>query len=394
MENLFENESWHDMGATSIDSHLTDPKQRAWIEINPSAITANAKAIKKIISEDCLLMAVVKADGYGHGAKTVAGASLEGGADYLGVATLKEGIDLRRAGFKCPVLILSNLINFEEFELCLNWNLQPTLSTYEQALLCHKVTQTVGKIFSVHLKIDTGMTRLGCDLSEAFEIIHRIENLPKVSLAGIYSHLATADIEKSHFTQLQKDRFDELLSIIHRNNNCYCYHLANSAATLISPSYHYNMVRVGLALYGYSPKEALNGKLILKPALSVKAKISLVRDVKTGVGVSYGHSYRTTRPSRLAVIGIGYADGISRSLSGKISVIVNGKLIPQVGAITMDQMIVDITDVPNVHSGTIVTLLGQDKDLNISAHDWSQKTNTVPWEILCGFKNRLPRIVI
>ncbi len=368
------------------------------MEVDPKAIKANTCNLKGLIDDNCLLMAVVKADGYGHGAETVSRAAILGGADNLGVATLQEGIELRIAGLDCEILVLGNLINIEELRACLHWGLIPTLSSFREALMCEKLAEASGRNFNVQMKFDTGMTRLGCDLKDAFSLINSIENLNHVSLKGVYSHLALADGDSqddySSVTALQQKRFDDFLAEISQSKLELCCHLANSAGTLLDSRLHYDMVRVGLALYGYSPISNHHDSLILKPALELKARVTLIRDVPSGVGVSYGHFFTTKRRSRLAVLGIGYADGVNRALSGKISALFQSRLIPQIGAITMDQMILDITEHPDVEVGSVVTLLGTDGPKTITAQDWSDVSGSIPWEVLCSFKHRLPRLVI
>ncbi len=371
-------------------------QNRAWLEINHKNIELNTLKIKEILSKECLLMAVVKADGYGHGAVTVAKAAMKGGANQLGVATLQEGIELREAGIESPILVLGSLIDIEELKACLDWNLMPTLSDAREINVCKDIAKKKNQIFSVHLKFDTGMSRLGCSTKEAPRLISLINNARHLSLKGLYSHLALADEGKSknckNFTNKQIEEFEKI--IFKAPNNRVCFHLANSAGTLINNKIHYDMVRVGLAIYGYSPFRDGNNILGLKPALSVKAKITLIRDVAKGVGVSYGHQFITERPSRLAVVAIGYADGINRSLSGKMSVICNGQLFPQVGAITMDQLLIDITNSTGIEIGSVVTLLGNQGKQAVTANEWVSLSGLIPWEILCGFKHRLPRVVI
>jgi alanine racemase len=375
-----------------------DPRQRAWIEVNPTAVEANCRNLRRYLSESCALMAVVKADGYGHGAVTVAQASLLGGANSLGVATLQEGIELRQAGHKAPVLVLGNLTHAEDLRACLDWQLMPTLSSMREALLCQNLADGSGRKLSVQLKVDTGMSRLGCELKEAPRLVEAIGRLNQLDLKGIYSHLALADGdlqgEAALVTSQQQQSFERVLRALPAQKNGFCRHLANSAGTLRDRRLHYDMVRVGLALYGHSPNNHLHGKVDLKPALSVKARVTLIRDVPAGVGVSYGHRFTTQRPSRLAIVGIGYADGVSRSLSGRISAIADGQLLPQVGSITMDQLVLDATDHPEMEVGSIVTLLGQDGDAFITPQQWSDVSGSIPWEVLCSFKHRLPRIVI
>tara|TARA_Y100001968_G_scaffold327460_1_gene372565 strand:+ start:700 stop:1890 length:1191 start_codon:yes stop_codon:yes gene_type:complete len=374
----------------------SNPRQRAWIEVDPQAISFNTKQIKDHLKGKSLLMAVVKADGYGHGAATVAKAAIEGGADSLGIATLQEGIELREAKVRCPILVLGNLVDAIELKTCLKWALMPTLSNIQEAYICEEIAQQNKQIFYVQVKIDTGMTRLGCELKEAKTLINFINNSQNLMLRGIYSHLALGDKENNDnsldFTSLQKERFDSIVKTIAANE--IDLHLANSAGTLRDSNLHYDMVRVGIAIYGYNPIKNQEKNLILKPALAVKARVTLIRDVYQGIGVSYGHKFITQRASRLAVISIGYADGIQRTLSGKISVLFRGQLLPQVGAITMDQMMIDITDAPDITVGAIITLLGKDGDSSVSAEDWASLSGSITWEILCGFKHRLPRVVI
>ena len=370
-------------------------RQRAWIEVDSSAIESNARILKKLIPEQCLFMAVVKADGYGHGAETVARAALRGGANNLGVATVQEGLELRQAGINCPILVLGNLTNSEELRACLDWDLMPTISSMREAFVCEQLAEDNGGQISVHLKVDTGMARLGCDRQNALSLIKTIQSYKHVFLEGVYSHLALADDQSSPVNDLQLTRFNDLVRKLKTVGYDFCFHLANSAGTLRDTSLHFDMVRVGLALYGYSPiKLARKNDFVLQPALSVKARVTLIREVPQGVGVSYGHRFITKRPTRLAVVGIGYADGINRALSGKILVLINSQQLPQVGSITMDQLVLDATGHPDVQVGSIVTLLGKDGNSCITPKQWTHWCGSIPWEVLCGFKHRLPRIVI
>ena len=375
-----------------------DPRSRAWVEVDSKIIENNARVLKNFIGDDCSLMAVVKADGYGHGAETVAKSALNGGADSLGVATLEEGIQLRNAGLKCQILILGNLINSEELYSSFCWDLIPTISGIREAIICNNIAENKNKKFFIHLKVDTGMTRLGCDCDEVKELISKIDCLENISLKGIYSHLAIADkdLEKNtklNFTQIQVTRFEKVLKDLGARNKSLCRHLANSAGTLSDSRLHFDMVRVGLSLYGYFPVNDFESDLRLKPALKVKSRVTLVREVEKGIGVGYGHFFKTQRKSKLAVVAIGYADGVSRNLSGKISASIDGVLVPQVGAIAMDQMVFDITDKPQIKTGQVLTLLGTDGEVCLSPQNWCDLCGSIPWEVLCGFRNRLPRVI-
>ena len=373
-----------------------NPRQRAWLEVSDSAIEANARALKRHLGPSCDLMAVVKADGYGHGAETVAKASVRGGATSFGVATLQEGIDLRNAGLEQPVLVLGHLSQPDDLRACLQWRLMPTLSSMREALLCQNLADSSGRRFPVQLKLDTGMTRLGCDWKEGNRLAHAIQQLDQLHLCGIYSHLALADGERDghagQVTTLQEERFESITREL--RSPTLKRHLANSAGTLRDSRLHHDLVRVGLALYGHCPSEHLDGILNLEPAMSVKAKVSLIREVPPGVGVSYGHRFVTKRAIRLAVVSIGYADGVSRCLSGRIHALHDGHTLPQVGAITMDQLILDATEHTGLESGDVVTLLGRDGEQTISPRSWAELADSIPWEVLCSFKHRLPRLVI
>lgn len=372
-------------------------RQRAWLEVNPLAISHNARRLRQLLDPATQLMAVVKADGYGHGAVPVARAALTGGATSLGVATLAEALLLRRAGIRAPVLILGNLTQPEELRCCLQWQLMPTVSSMREALLCQHLASSHGRAMPLHLKLDTGMARLGIDWQEGPRLVAALAELDAIELAGIYSHLASADASPAAddgLTATQQQRFAAVLASLQQAGLAAgCRHLANSAATLRDRSLHFDMVRVGLALYGHAPAPHLGGAVPLQAAMAVRARISFIREVAAGVGVSYGHGFRTSRPSRLAVVSIGYADGVPRLLSNRLQVLIAGRRVPQVGAITMDQLIVDVTDLPGLELGTVVTLLGQDGNDCITPAEWSAMAQTIPWEVLCGFNHRLPRLL-
>ncbi len=371
-------------------------RQRAWVEVDTAAVTANTRRIGSRIGSLTRLMAVVKADGYGHGSVTVARAALAGGAHSFGVATLAEGIELRQAGIDAPVLVLGSLSQVEELRACLRWQLMPTVSGMREALLCQNLASATGRPMPLQLKLDTGMARLGAPWQDGPRLVAAIQSLESVKLVGVYSHLASADLPSGTdegLTAEQQHRFEQVLTSLQQQGlTAGCRHLANSAGTLRSSSLHYDMVRVGLSLYGHRPAAHLGAGMALEPAMRLYARVSLVREVAAGVGVSYGHRFRTTRPSRLAVVGIGYADGVPRQLSNQLEVLFEGQRLPQVGAITMDQLVLDATDCPALDVGAVVTLLGRDGEEEITPADWSDRCSTIPWEILCGFKHRLPRL--
>jgi len=376
-----------------------DPKQRAWIEVRGKAIETNVRELRSKLSKNCQFMAVVKADGYGHDAKVVSEYAIKGGASQLGVATLKEGIKLRSSGVKKPILILVNLYTKKDLITSFKNDLMPTISSIRECLICNNIGKLFGLKFSLHLKVDTGMSRLGFEFKKFVEQFEKIKSFENISIEGIYSHLSSADednaLDPKSITQLQRLRFNALLKQINLDlNNEINIHLANSAGMLLNKDFHFHMVRVGLSMYGYSPLDKIDKNLSLKPALFLKAKVAFIRTIDPGVCVSYGGKFVSHRKTNLAVLSIGYADGVPRNLSGKINVIHNDKLYPQVGSITMDQMMVDITGSSEIKVGSTMVLLGSDGDKTISPLEWARKSNTIPWEILCSFKNRLPRVQV
>ncbi|NMG08802.1 alanine racemase [Brasilonema sp. UFV-L1] len=371
--------------------------QRAWVEINLSALSYNVKQLLKILSPYTQLMAVVKADAYGHGAVTVAQTVLESGASWLGVATVPEGIQLREAGMKAPILILGATHTPEQIHAIAKWKLQPTLICPKQALVFSNTLETINTETSlpVHVKLDTGMSRLGTNWREAAEFVQLVQRLPHLTIASIYSHLATADsLDRTVMIQ-QQQRFEQAIAQLKTIGiQPPCLHLANSAATLTDKALHYDIVRVGLAIHGLYPAEHLRSSIDLKPVLQVKARVTQVKTIASGTGVSYSHQFVASDELRLAVVGIGYADGVPRNLSNKMQVLIRGQRVPQIGTITMDQLMLDVSALPDVQEGEVVTLLGTQGKEEITAEDWANQLNTISWEILCGFKHRLPRVAV
>ncbi|MEG4011101.1 MULTISPECIES: alanine racemase [unclassified Microcoleus] len=369
--------------------------QRAWVEIDLAALTHNVKQLKNLLSPQTELMAVVKADAYGHGAVAVSQTVLQAGASWLGVATIPEGIELREAGIEAPILLLGATHTAAQVRAIAQWHLQPTICTAKQALIFSEVLATLDRSLPVHAKLDTGMSRLGTPASEATEFVQLVKRLPNLKLASIYSHLATADSPDPAVMTVQHDRFKRAIEQIQTAGiNPPRLHLANSAAALANPDLHYDLVRVGLATYGIYPAPHLQSIASLQPAMQVKARITQVKTIAAGTGVSYGYQFIASQQTQIAVVGIGYADGIPRNLSNKIQVLVRGKFVPQIGAVTMDQLMLDVSAIPDLEVGEVVTLLGKDGENEITADGWAAILGTISWEILCGFKHRLPRVAV
>ncbi len=368
-------------------------RQRAWVEIDHQALADNIRALRGILAPQTALMAVVKADAYGHGAVKVAETVLNAGATWLAIATLGEGVELREAGITAPILILGATNTTEEIEAIAHWDLQPTLCNLSQVAIFNETLARLGKTLSVHLKIDTGMSRLGTRWEEALPFVKAVHQAPKLNIASIYSHFATADDPDPTTMDQQHQRFQEAIAKLEqRGIPIPKLHIGNSAATLHSRDLHYDLVRLGLSIYGVYPAPHLSTKVRLKPVLQVKARITQLKTLPPDTGVSYGHRFITATETKTAVVGIGYADGVPRRLSNQLKVLVNGAFAPQIGAITMDQLMLDVSHLPAVQVGDVVTLIGTDNDQQLTVDQWANQLGTISWEILCGFKHRLPRI--
>jgi alanine racemase len=370
---------------------LLNQNDRAWVEIDIDAIAHNIRALQALLQPKTAMMAVIKADAYGHGAVRIAHLAQQLGVQYFGVATVPEGIELRLAGITHPIAILGAAQSRAEIEAIAHWNLEPTLCSTAQANLFSEVLTAP---LSVHLKIDTGMSRLGPLWTEGAAFIEHVQQLPWLAVASIYSHLATADDLDPSFMKEQQTRFDQVIQESKLRDRP-AFHLSNSAGTLFSHAFHYDMVRVGLALYGIYPGPQFRDAVELRPAMQVRARIAHVKTVPAGVGVSYGHRFITSSECKIATLGIGYADGVPRNLSTHMHVLLQGRRVPQVGTITMDQLMIDVSDeISEVQVGDVATLIGQDGDATILAEEWSDLLGTIPYEIVCGFRQRLPRTLI
>jgi len=372
-------------------------RERAWVEVDLDALAHNVQQIRERLSSNTELMAVVKADAYGHGAVAIARTALHYGATWLGVATIPEGIELREAGIQAPILLLGATNTPEQVQAIAQWHLQPTLCSPRQALI---FSETLSQLrprapLPVHLKLDTGMSRLGISWEQAAEFGQLVNTLPHLQIASVYSHLATADDPDPTIMQSQHQRFEGAIAQLKAAGIAPPrLHLANSAATLANANLHYDLVRTGLAMYGLHPAPHLASTIPLKPVLQVKARITQVKPLAAGTGVSYGHKFIAEQDMQMAVVGIGYADGVPRLLSNRMEVLIRGQRVRQIGAVTMDQLMLDVSAIPDLQPGEVVTLLGQDGQESISADDWANTLGTISWEILCGFKHRLPRLTV
>ena len=371
------------------DTDTDIQKGTCWIDVDLQALRSNFHQATENLPDGLPTIAIVKANAYGHGAVPVSQTLVKEGACILGVATVLEARELREAGIEGRILILGRMVA-EEIPAALRWQTEITLHHSEMADLLSATAAAKGVTVPVHIKVDTGMTRLGFDRQTARKEIERISSLPGLDLKCVYTHFANADLADQEFTETQIRRFQELRSSLAETQSGTCCHLANSAAILTGKSPEGAVVRPGLMLYGSSPSPAIDtGKI--EPILSWKCRIVQVRDVPEGVGISYGHDYFTSRPSRIATVAVGYADGYMRCLTNKAQVLVRGKRAPVVGRVTMDMTMVDITDIPDAAVGDEVVLIGKQGDDTITAEELAAWADTINYEIFCGISHRVPR---
>lgn len=363
-------------------------KRDAWVEINLDYIEKNVCELRKFIKPNSKLLAVVKADAYGHGSVMITPTLLASGVDMLGVASIDEGMQLREAKIDVPILVLG-AAPIWAFDYAAANNI--TLSIFsEQHIEAAKLTyDKTGIKPKVHIKLDTGMNRIGIGAKTAVEFIKKVQNSPFIQLEGIFTHFACA--ENREKTEEQLLLWKDVLSQV--DTKGLLIHCANTAAMIGFEDIVYNLARVGLGIYGFVPELVPGAKKIpnLNPVMSLKGRITNVHTAAGYEGVSYSHTYTTGRETKIATIPIGYADGVSRKLSNKIYGILNGKKVPQIGNITMDQMMFDITGV-DAQEGDIITLIGEDGNETISIDEWANILGTINYELICRLKVRLSRV--
>ncbi len=363
-----------------------------WAEIDLSAIKKNISSIKARLKPSTLFMAVVKANGYGHGDLEVSKVALDVGADRLGVASAEEGVKLREAGVRCPIQVLSEISPSSAKSVVKN-ELIPTVCSKQIVDELSKETRKLNKKVSVHVKIDTGMNRIGISPEEAMDFLNYVNSLDLVEVEGIFTHFAMAG-ESLDYTKKQFKKFSSLISSFEDSGHTIpIKHVANSAATILMPETHLDMVRVGISMYGLHPTEATKSKITLNPALQLRARVSFVKTILAGEGVSYGLSYRAKNKTKIATLPLGYADGYSRLLSNKSTVLLQGKRFPVVGNICMDQFMVDVGG-NSIEVGDEVILIGSQGREKITVDEIAEILGTINYEIVCMISERVPRIYI
>ncbi|MEW6474516.1 MAG: alanine racemase [Actinomycetota bacterium] len=374
---------------------LSKPYRPAWAEVDLNNIRHNVVQLARLVAP-AGLMAVVKADGYGHGSVAAAYAALEAGATWLGVALVEEGVELRDAGIDMPILLLSQP-PAEAARAVVDARLTPVVHSLRFVDALAKAAADAGVDSQpVHLKVDTGMHRIGCSPSEALDLAPAIKKHRELHLQGLLTHFAVADEPENPYTARQVAVFEAVRKELGRMGiRPPLVHAANSAGVLTAPEARYDLVRCGISIYGIAPAAELNGRLPLRPALSLKARVSYVRRLVAGERLSYGLRYELEVPSTVATVPVGYADGVPRRL-GQVGgeVLIGGRRKPIAGTVTMDQLLVDLgpgADADAVEVGTEVVLLGRQGDDEISAAEWADRLGTIPYEVCCGIGERVPR---
>ena len=365
---------------TNINIH-----RDSWVEINLENIAYNMSSIRKNTPKGVKLLAVVKADAYGHGSVMIAPTLLASGADMLGVASIDEGVDLRQAKISCDILVLG-AVPVWAIESAVKANLIIAIFSKEHLQACRQAYERTGIKPKVHVKLDTGMNRIGVSIDEAVGFINEVKSADYLEFGGIFTHLANA--ENREKTQIQIDRWNSVISKI--DTSGLLLHILNTAGAMCYDVPNSNMYRAGIGIYGLYPDLPSDGdvkKPDLKPVMSLKARIVNIHKAKDGEGISYGHTFTAHGTRTIATVPLGYADGVPRGLSNKISGFLNGKEVLQVGNITMDQMMFDITGV-EAHLGDIITLLDEQHSID----KWAKILGTINYELTCRLEVRLPRV--
>lgn len=372
--------------------------KRTWAEIDLDALRHNYETLTRNLPEGCRFLGVVKADAYGHGAVPVARELQALGAGYLAVSNYEEALQLRRADVSLPILILGYTpVEFAVDEAALHITQEVHSLEYGKAL--SQALEGSEQTLSVHMKIDTGMSRLGFfayDRPETVPELVELCGLKNLNVEGAFMHFAVADTASElEYTRMQHQRFLNVLDALKEQGiEPKIVHCANSAATIAFPEYAHDMVRPGIATYGLAPSDEMQGMADLQPLMSLKTTVAAIRPFEAGITVSYGRTYKTPVPRTIAVCPIGYADGLQRRLSGKLHFLLHGKQVPVVGRICMDMCMVDITEVPEAKVGDTVTVVGTDGGETITWDDWAGQLGTISYELVCDINKRVPRLYL
>ncbi len=372
-------------------SEAPQPAHPSWIEVDLGQFRRNVGLIRSFIGPTRFCLPV-KANAYGHGLRAMGLAAEEAGLDYLGVAHLQEGVQLREAGVTLPILVLG-AIHADQIPDFIRYDLEVSVSSRFKADLVASACERLGRVCRVHLEVDTGMQRTGVRPGTAVELFAHLRDLPCVEVVGIYSHLATADLPGDPFALAQIAAFEALLRDPVFAGVPLLRHLCNSGGTAHFPQAHYDMVRPSIMVFGYPPEQAPGALQGLAPCFSLKSKVSYFKVVEAGQGISYGHTYVTSRRTRIVTVPVGYGDGYRRALSNRAEVLIRGRRFPIVGTICMDQLMVDVGDT-EVRVGDEVVLIGRQGAEEIPLVEIARLCGTIPYEILCQFNGRIPRVYV
>ena len=367
---------------------------RCYAEISLEAIGHNIREVKKRLPEGVKLLGVVKANAYGHGAVPVA-SYLENQVDYFATATIEEAIELRENGISAPILILG-YVSPSQYSDLVEYDITQTIDSYAQALALEKEAARQNRKAKAHLAVDTGMTRIGFQVTEHdADEAAKIADLPHIELEGMFTHFSCADQEDKTYCSVQMEKYDKMTALLaERGVTIPLRHICNSAGIMEFDDHRFEMVRSGIITYGIYPSEEVKKqRLDLIPALSWKSHVIHVKEVGPGIGVSYGATYVTEKPmTRIATVSAGYADGYPRALSNQGCVLIHGKKAPIIGRICMDQMMVDVTDIPDVQVEDVVTLVGTDGDETITIEEIANPAARFDYEMLCDISSRVTRV--
>lgn len=366
-----------------------------WVEVNLEDLAHNMREIKSLCKTEEII-AVVKADAYGHGALDIAPVLLQNGATKLAVAVVNEAVELRRGGINCPIMILGFTPD-RLVESLIKYDIEQTVYTYELAEKISKLAVESGKNIKVHIAVDTGMGRIGFtpDINGINEV-YKISKLPNIILEGLFSHFSSADDKDKSYTNMQFEKFNWFYGKLKEKGiNINIRHIANSAAIIDLPETYLEAVRPGIIIFGYYPSEEVSkDKMDLKPVMSLKTNVVHIKKMGAGEYISYGKAFKTEKESIIATLPVGYADGYTRFLFGKGKVIVKGQYAPVVGRICMDQCMIDVTHIPNVQMGDEVILMGEENGLKITADEIARNIGTINYEVICMISKRVPRVYL
>lgn len=364
----------------------------AFLEIDLRNLAYNVKNIKKKLGPKVEFLAVVKADGYGHGAYEVSKVALKNGVDSLGVAILEEGIELRKKGIKAPIVIICPE-SFGREKGILKCNLQPTITDFKFAQLLCWEAQRQEKIAEVYIKVDTGMGRYGFLAEEAYDLVRKIKKLKNIKIKGVLSQLSTSDEKDKDFALKQLSSFKQVLDQLEfLNEGKLIKSIANSGAVLDLPETYFNQVRVGLLMYGIYPSNEVSHSVKVKPAMGLKSEILFLKDVKKNTYIGYGKTFVTKRDTKVATVPLGYADGYFRLISNIGKVLIKGMKVPIIGRVCMDAFMVDVTDVPKAEIGDEVVLLGKQGKEEITVDEVASWAQTFSYEVISRMGRRLPLV--